>query len=47
MANMGYIKKKPLLRTFLENHTKKAYNNLVKELPLLENPDEEGVKIED
>ena len=47
MADMGTLRKNPLLKIFLEQHAKKAYNNMVKELPLLENPEEEGVEIED
>ena len=43
----GTLRKNPLLKFFLESHTKKAYNNLIKELPLLENLEEEGVEIED
>ena len=43
----GTLRKNPLHKISLESHTKKACNNLVKELPLLENPDEEGVEIED
>ena len=43
----GSLRKNPLLKIFLEQHAKKAYNNIVKEFPLLESPEEEGVEIED
>ena len=43
----GTLRKNPLLKIFLEQHAEKAYNNMVKELPLLENQEEEGVEIED
>ena len=43
---MGYSKKKPKLKMFLEGHAKKAYNNLVAELPPLDLIEEEVDEIE-
>ena len=45
---LGYGEESDTWGTLRKNpHAKKAYNNMVKELPLLESPEEEGVEIED